>query len=117
MKKKALEEMTLEEMEAELEVGKKVLGEMYESGNYTKEEILKKSQEIDPLVTQLMRVKKIDEMIKNYNLVLNEGEIVVGGSWLIIGNQGDFKFFKENKSAFLKRIREIEAKNDDEDER
>ena len=102
---------TLEELEEEMEQNRAELIEMYESGKYTKEELVKKSQEVDPLIIEVMRMKmRIDKMIKDYSLRLVEGKIVSDG-WLVSESRGDFRFFKKNKSAFLNRLIEIELKN------
>ena len=47
--------MTLEELEKEFRKEQKGLVEMYESGKYTSEELVKKSQRVDPFVSEIMR--------------------------------------------------------------
>ena len=103
-------ERTFKELEAEIEAGKKILNEMYESDKYTSQQRLEQSQKIDPLVIEIMIIsRRIDKMIKDYSLKLVKGKIS-SDTWLVNGNQDDFKFFKKNKSAFLNRLVEIETK-------
>jgi len=104
-------ERTLEELEAEVEAGKKILSEIYENNKYTPQQLLEQSQKVDSLVVEIMRMRsRIDKMIKDYNLRLVEGKIG-SDSLLVSENRDDFRFLEKNRSAFLSRLVEIESKN------
>ena len=97
---------TFEELSAEVEAEKKILSNMVESGQCTSEQLLKQSQKLDPLIVEVTIIKIVDRMIKDYDLRLIDGKISCDG-WLAIGNKYDFKFFKENQPAFLRRLKEL----------
>ena len=104
-------ERTFEELRTEIEAEKKILNDMVEGDHYTYEQLLEQSQKLDIVIVEEMNMRiRMDEMIKNYGLSLLEGEIGTDG-WKVFGNRDDFEFFKANKPAFLRRLKEIASKN------